>query len=340
MLSGMNTASPNANNSQNGAGQLVLESKDRNAGTRKSSVRVALVIPTLNAGSRWIECLEGIKRQTLLPHRLLNIDSESTDETTARARDAGFEVVCIRRSDFNHGGTRQWAIEYLDDCEIMLFLTQDAVPATVDAFERIVECFSDPRVAVAYGRQIPHAGATLLESHARVFNYGPQSLKKDIASATEIGAKVFFCSNSFAAYSRSVSLQLGGFRRDLILGEDMEFAARAIDAGFINAYCAAAVVRHSHDYRVMQQVGRYFDLGVFDSKVPWMREKFGSHNRQGAKFALSEVNFLFANRGLSAIPRALLQTIAKLVGYRLGRMHEFVPSALKRKLTTVPNYWR
>jgi rhamnosyltransferase len=303
------------------------------------SARVGLVVPTLNAGERWVECLARVRAQSLIPQRLLVIDSASTDQSVVLAREAGFEIVRIDRSEFNHGGTRQWAVEYLSDCEIIVFLTQDAIPASTESISEIVRCFADPSVAVAYGRQLPHEGATPIESHARVFNYGPRTFKKDSAAAKQLGTKAFFCSNSFAAYSRSVLLDLGGFRRDLILGEDMEFAARAIKAGYSNVYCATAPVYHSHDYTLAQIVERYFDLGVFDGRNPWMREQFGSHRGEGLRFIESELRYLAMNAPLE-IPRALIQTAGKLVGYRLGRLERLLPTALKRKLSMLPSYWR
>jgi rhamnosyltransferase len=277
--------------------------------------------------------------QSVMPQRLLVIDSASTDQSVALAREAGFEIVRIDRYEFNHGGTRQWAVEYLSDCEIIVFLTQDAVVASTESISELVRCFDDPSVAVAYGRQLPHEGATPIESHARVFNYGPRTLRKDTAAAKQLGTKVFFCSNSFAAYRRLVLLNLGGFRRDLILGEDMEFAARAIKAGYSNVYCATAPVYHSHNYTLVQTVERYFDIGVFDKKNPWMREQFGSHRGEGLRFIASELRYLAMNAPLE-IPRALFQTAGKLVGYRLGRLEGLLPTALKRKLSMLPSYWR
>lgn len=304
----------------------------------QSATTVGLVIPTLNAGKRWVQCLDAIVGQALKPNRSLIIDSASTDATVKLAREAGFESVNIQRSEFSHGGTRQWAAEYLTDCDILIFLTQDAVPANNASFEALVGSFVDPSVAVAYGRQLPHRGATAIEMHSRSLNYGPQSLRKDAASAAQIGAKVFFCSNSFAAYRRSVLLGLGGFRRDLILGEDMEFAARAVASGYANQYCAAAAVFHSHDYTMLQTLERYFDIGVFDAENPWMRDQFGSHRSEGLRFVLSELRFL-AVRDPMQIPRALSHTGAKLLGYRLGRLHRRLPLTVKQKLSMLPSYW-
>jgi rhamnosyltransferase len=301
--------------------------------------KVGLVIPTLNAGPRWSECLEGIGRQSFRPDRLLIIDSSSTDQTVALASLAGFEVVIIDRSKFNHGATRQWAVDHLHDCDIVVFMTQDAIPADNDALSEIVRCFDDPEVAVAYGRQLPHHGATNIEAHARAFNYGSCSVKKGAAAVGQIGTKVFFCSNSFAAYRRSISVSLGGFRHDLILGEDMEFAARAVQAGYINMYTATATVRHSHDYSVAQLIRRYFDIGVFDQRNPWMRRQFGSHRGEGLRFIGSEFRYLKARSPLQIL-RAFCQNAAKLVGYRLGRIERLLPKSTKRRLSMLPGFWR
>lgn len=300
---------------------------------------VAVVVPTLNAGAAWSDSLAALQVQSLRPRRLLLIDSASIDSTVDLAQSAGFEVVRIKRSEFNHGGTRQWAAEYLSDCEIIVFLTQDAILATPDSLANIVTGFSDESVAVAYGRQVPHIGAGAIEAHARAFNYSAQTARKDSAGAANFGTKVFFCSNSFAAYRRSLLIELGGFRRDLILGEDMEFAARAIKSGYVNLYCASAVAYHSHDYTLMQTFSRYFDIGVFDDKNAWMRQHFGSHAGEGRRFVTSELRYLLRHDP-TAIPRAFVHTVAKAVGYRFGRLQSRLPIAFKRRVSMMPTYWK
>jgi rhamnosyltransferase len=301
--------------------------------------RVGLIIPTLNAGATWTTSLAAIIEQRLKPYATLVVDSESTDETASFAQSAGFEVVSIERSKFNHGGTRQWAADRLADCEIIVYLTQDAILANELALSEIVKCFVDSEVAVAYGRQLPHYGATPIAAHSRIYNYGPQTQKKNASIAEKIGSKVFFCSNSFAAYRRSVLVDLGGFRGDLILGEDMEFAARAIKAGYANVYCAAAAVYHSHDYTLKQTFNRYFDIGVFDAENSWMRERFGSHDGEGVRFVGSELKYLL-REGAAQVPLAMFLTIAKWLGYRLGRYHRFLPRKLKMALSMSASYWR
>jgi rhamnosyltransferase len=306
---------------------------------KEGSTRTGLVIPTLNAGARWIECLEAIKAQTVKPYRLLNIDSDSTDATPSLAREAGFEVVRIERSQFNHGGTRQWAAQHLSDCDVIVFLTQDAILASPTSLAEITNFFTDPGVALAYGRQLPQQYATPIEAHARQFNYGAISLRKDSRVIKDIGAKVFFSSNSFAAYRRSTLLELGGFRGDLILGEDMEFAARAIKAGYANVYCATATVFHSHCYTFAQTFERYFDIGVFDTKNSWMLNEFGTHSGEGLRFIASELSYLIKRAPLQ-VPKGILLSGAKILGYRLGLLERILPLYIKRKLSMHPDYWR
>jgi rhamnosyltransferase len=267
------------------------------------------------------------------------IDSTSSDQTVSEAGAAGFEIVRIERSQFNHGGTRQWCVEHLDDCSVIVFLTQDAILASPDALMELLRCFEDPTVAVAYGRQLPHKWATPIEAHARVFNYGTITLRKDSAAVKQLGTKAFFCSNSFAAYRRSLLLQLGGFRRDLILEEDAEYAARAIKAGYANVYCADSLVYHSHDYTLLEQLARYFDLGVFDARNGWMREEFGSHGSEGLRFIRSEFGYLLKHAPWQIL-RAWSQTVAKLLGYRIGRLERWLPVELKRRISMSPAYWR
>ena len=307
--------------------------------TEKLEQSVGLVIPTLNAGIHWKKCLDSVRTQSVRPTRLLVVDSASTDGTPAMAAEAGFEVIRISRAEFNHGGTRQWAVEFLNDCELIVFLTQDAILSDNTALLELVRSFADPAVAVAYGRQLPHEWAGPIEAHARIFNYGSVSRKYDSSSRATFGPRSFFCSNSFAAYRRSTLMELGGFRRDLILAEDAEYAARAIGAGYANFYCASAAVFHSHDYKFTEQLARYFDLGVFDARNFWMRAQFGSHSGEGLRFIRSELDYLMHHSKFQ-IPRALAHTVAKLVGYRLGRLERWLPMTLKRRLSMSPGHWR
>jgi len=300
----------------------------------------ALCVPTLNAGTGWNDWLAALKSQTLQPTCTLVIDSSSTDDTPALARAAGLSVITIARSEFNHGGTRQWAVEHLGEFETIVFLTQDALLAHPDALSTLLDALhQSPDIGAVYGHQLPHHGATPIEAHARLFNYPAHSALRSLGDRAQFGIKTAFFSNSFAAYRREALSAIGGFRRNLILGEDTVAAGQMLLADWRIAYCTEAQVRHSHHYSLRVEMARYFDIGVLHSREGWMLEQFGHAEGEGLRFIRSEVAYL-ARHAPWLIPEASLRTLLKYTGYRLGRSEQRLSLAWKRRLSMQPGYWR
>ena len=74
--------------------------------------------------------------------KVLIVDSSSTDGTPELARAAGFKVWSIPRDEFNHGNTRHRAAELVPDCDILVYLTQDAILNGANAIENLVSAFT------------------------------------------------------------------------------------------------------------------------------------------------------------------------------------------------------
>jgi rhamnosyltransferase len=301
-------------------------------------VKTALCIPTLNAGSFAGPLAEAIRAQTLRPDEFLVIDSGSTDGTVATLAAAGARLHRIPKSEFNHGGTRQMAVEMLAGADVVLFLTQDAIPASPDAFARLVACFADPQVAIAYGRQLPRRAAGPIEAHARLFNYPPESRTRRLQDRAALGLKTVFVSNSFAAYRRADLLAAGGFPGHVIFGEDTYLVAKMLLAGRSIAYCAEAEVFHSHEYAFAEEFRRYFDIGVLHAREPWIRECFGGAEGEGLRYVRSEAAHLM-RAGPWLIPSALVRTALKFLGYRLGLREDRLAPATKKRLSMLRSYW-
>jgi len=303
-----------------------------------STPKFALIIPTFNAAEQWPALLQGILNQSLKPDSILVIDSSSPDRTAELARTAGFHLVTIPQSEFNHGRTRQLALQYVPHAEILVYLTQDAVLAGAEAFTNLLAGFADPRVALAYGRQLPRLQAGPVEAHARLFNYPERSQLRTFADRQTLGFKTIFCSNSFAAYRRSVLEEVGGFPGHVILGEDTVTAARILQKGYSIAYVASACAYHSHNYTLIQEFRRYFDTGVLHSRESWLRQTFGSAGNEGMRFVRSELGHL-ARRAPWLLPVAPLRIAAKWIGYRLGRFERYLPRHLKRSISMHRAFW-
>jgi len=301
---------------------------------------VALIIPTRNAGAHLERLLPALARQTLQPDEFLVVDSSSRDDSVARLRGAGARVEVIEPSQFNHGGTRRWASQQVA-ADVLIYLTQDAIPATPDTFARIVGALhGEPDIGVAYGRQLPHADAGLLGAQARRFNYPPVSRTKRLADAGELGIKTCFSSDSFSVYRRDALEAVGGFPEDVIGSEDAYVAARMLLAGYAVRYAADAEVHHSHDYRLLEEFRRYFDIGVFYGRERWIGEAFGAASGEGLRYVKAELQAVLAAGALWRVPEVLLRTAAKLLGYRIGQGERYLDVGLKRRLSMFPGYWK
>jgi len=302
-------------------------------------MRVGLLIPTLNAGPRWADCLAALQRQSRQPDQILIIDSGSSDQTVPQALAAGLPVMTIAPCDFDHGGTRNLGVERLADCDVVVCLTQDAILADADALKHLLASFDDAAVALAFGRQLPHDDATPIAGHARQFNYPAQSRVVRLDDRVTLGLKAAFASNSFAAWRRSALAAVGGFPAHTLFGEDTQCAAHLLLRGWHIAYVANARAFHSHNYGWLEEFRRYVDIGALHALQPWLLESFGHPEGEGMRFVRSEYAALRASGWRWRI-RGLMQSSAKLLGYRVGKLLPSLPPAIATRLSSQPRWWR
>ncbi|WP_186736092.1 glycosyltransferase family 2 protein [Spirosoma utsteinense] len=300
---------------------------------------VSVIIPTYNASAFLPVLLRRLREQTL-PHELILIDSESDEATQSIFSNEKVEVIRIKKSEFNHGTTRNLGLE-LATYDTVIFMTQDALPAFPDTLKRLVDMLnSRSDIAMAYGRQLPYPETGVFGRIARLTNYPPTSIIKTRALIPTMGIKTCSCSNSFAVYKKADLLSVGGFPTDTILGEDVSVAARFILQGKAIAYCAEAEVYHSHDYTVTEEFKRYFDIGVFHQEQRVVLSEFTQAESEGLKYVIQEWRYLSQNGSLALLPAQLLRTTAKYLGYRLGSWEEYVPKSLKRRISMHSSFWK
>ena len=231
-----------------------------------------LIIPTLNAGKQFEKLLGQLAAQSL-PTKILIIDSQSIDGTLTCAGNFGLKVLTIARENFNHGTTRQFALEHL--------LKKSPLD---ESLAKLVEIFAeDKSVGLSYGRQLPHEGATNEAKFLRAFNYPTESQLRSFDDRKIFGLKTAFASNSFAAYRVEALQNVGGFP-NIPLSEDMYVAAKMLMSGWKIFYAADAQVYHSHNFTAAQEFRRYVQIGKFHARESWIRETFGSAEGAGKKF--------------------------------------------------------
>lgn len=298
-----------------------------------------IIVPVRNGGARWREAADALQAALPDPSLAVVVDSASTDGSDQVASERGFELVRIDPRTFNHGATRQMAVDrFCADSGFVVFLTHDAVLQEPEGLAVLLAAFADPGVGVAYGRQLPHRGAKPFGAHMALFNYGANSETRSLADADRLGIKAAYISNSFCAYRMAALRSCGGFPSHLILGEDTCVAVKMLLAGWKVRYCAEARVRHSHDYGILAETQRYFDFGVLHSQLPELMRHFGAAEGEGARFVASELRYI-AIHAPWLLPLVPVRNAAKYIGYRLGRMFARLPRGVCRRLSMTKVFW-
>ncbi|MES2817983.1 MAG: glycosyltransferase [Pseudomonadota bacterium] len=303
------------------------------------SESASLVILTLDAQAYMPALLGAIAALPVRPKRVLFIDSASRDDTVALALAAGHSVHGIARSEFGHGKTRNLALQLCADSDFLVYLTQDACPRGADWLEQLLQPFADSQVALVYGRQLPRAEASLSERFAREFNYPAQPDRTQLADLPSRGIKAVYCSNSFAAYRRQALQAVGGFPERLPLGEDMAVALRLLQQGHARVYQPHACAVHSHDYSVVQELKRYFDIGTLMAMDDELRKVRLAASGEGLRFVRGELAAAWQQSRLGEVFGIGLRTLGKYAGFALGMRYRRLPVSWRRRLSMHAFFW-
>lgn len=281
-------------------------------------MKISLIIPTLNAQGEIGPLLDNLLVQSRVPDQIIVVDSASDDGTVEEvAARSGVELIEIKRSDFNHGATRDMALKRSTG-DIVCFMTQDAVPVNERYIENLIApLLADERVAASSGRQLPKADARRYEQLVRGFNYTDKSNVRSFDDIKRIGIKAYFATDVCSAYNRDLYLELGGFC-STDMNEDMYLAAKAINAGYKVAYAADAEVYHSHNLSPKQQYARNFAIGRFLERNKDLLA-CESEVGEGKRLASNIAKTLVHERNFTELVAFGADCVARFLGNRKGR---------------------
>lgn len=297
---------------------------------------VSILIPTLEAELYLSALVAILRRQTQTVSEIIIVDSGSKDNTLALAKSLGCQVH--ETTAFDHGKTRNELASYADS-EILVFMTQDVLPADEGCIENLVAPFKDQRVAASYARQIAKPSADPLEVFARQFNYPEQDRWQAKEQLSSLGFKTFFLSNACSAISKQAFMQLKGFPEHVIMNEDTSFAFKAVEVGFAIVYTSQARVWHTHNYPISKTFQRYFDIGVSHCQnQEWLAR--ATPSGEGLKYLKALIGYLVAEKQFLSLPRAFLELGAKFLAYQLGKRYSRLPSSLVSRLSMHKYYWK
>lgn len=280
-------------------------------------MKVSVLLPTLDAEPDLARLLPALERQHVSGDwELVAIDSDSGDCTRQILRRFGARVSWIPRSEFGHAATRNRLAAQARG-EILLFLSQDAVPQGERFVESMLAAFDDARVAGATARVLPHDDDDPLT--ARTVLEAPEAADEpEVLTAGGGGGAPRF--NNVASAIRATVLRGLPFP-DVPFGEDVAWADRALEAGWSLAFVPEAVVRHAHRYTPAQAFERYRIDAAFHRRLHGrrVRPRVRDVLRGIAHEVRADVRFVVrGRRGWSHLWRSPALRSAQVLGQWFG----------------------
>ncbi len=302
---------------------------------------IDVIIPTYRSDDKLNQLLIMLYHQTVKPNKVIILHTEEypgQEQLLPEIADSNVKVFPVRKEDFDHGGTRKFGVAQ-SEADIVMLMTQDAIPENEYLIEKLLEPYEDPLVTATYARQLPDEKTNFLERYIRSFNYPKTSRVKSLEDFDKLGIKTFFCSDVCATYKKSIYQSLGGFVDKTIFNEDMILAAGMIRAGYRVAYAGEARVIHSHNYSYLQQFTRNFDLGV--SHNQYLEVFYGTKSEsEGLKMIKSAIQYLLKKKRYLLIPDLIISSGFKYLGYQLGLRYDLLPKKLVVNFSMNKSYWQ
>lgn len=228
---------------------------------------ITIVIPTKNGGEILSKVLDEVFAQkTQYEYEVVCVDSGSSDNTVGIIKSFPCKLYQIEPSEFGHGKTRNYGASK-GSGEYIVFLTQDAVPASRDWLENfITDMKNSPDAVCGFGRHLPYPDCNELDkrdiiNHFKGFGdkpttYWMQDKNKYYSEEWYRHFLAFFSDNN-SCLKRSIWEKYP--YPDVNFSEDQIWMKRMIELGYKKVYAQDAVVYHSHNYDLGTYYKRYFD---------------------------------------------------------------------------------
>jgi len=178
-----------------------------------------------------------VQPAALQPRNVVVVDSGSTDGTLNIVRCFPISLIQIRPEEFTYGYALNLAAAETD-ADIVVSLSAHSTPAGSDWLRSLLEPFADPRVAGVYGRQLPRANATPLD-------WLGMWLSGVLGDRPKLLDRRPLFSNANGAFRRALWLAYP-FDEQVAGAEDIAWARRLQQHGYLIAYQPTAAVYHSH----------------------------------------------------------------------------------------------
>ena len=113
---------------------------------------IDVIIPAYKPDKTFEKLISRLQKQTVKPRKILVVntgedywnqgDFDKTPFLSESASGIEMKVMHVREEDYDHGGTRKM-MAGMSDADILLFMTQDAMPADTHLLEQFQKIFQN-----------------------------------------------------------------------------------------------------------------------------------------------------------------------------------------------------
>jgi glycosyltransferase involved in cell wall biosynthesis len=266
--------------------------------------------------------LAGILEQSIEGVDIVVVDSGSTDATLSIVDRFPVRLLRIRPQDFSFGRALNCGFAAARG-EFVVAASAHVYPVYRDWLARLLQPFEDPQVALVYGKQ--RGDERTRYSERRVFaTWFPETSNLDQPHP--------FCNNANVAVRRVIWEKLP-YDETLTGLEDLDWAKRAMAAGYRIAYVAGAEVIHVHRESARDIFNRYRREAMALARIQ-PTERFGLVDfvRLAGSSLISDIGHARLEAYPSAIRDIAVFRIMQFWGtYRGFREPAAVTTELKRR---------
>ncbi|MCL0088936.1 glycosyltransferase family 2 protein [Dehalococcoidia bacterium] len=216
----------------------------------------SIVIRCYNEGQHIGRLLAGILQQSIRDVEIILVDSGSTDATLSIASKYPVRILYIKPEEFSFGRSLNLGCQVAGS-EFVVIASAHVYPVYEDWLEKLLAPFTDPKVALVYGKQ--RGDNSTRYSERQIFSkwFPEQSVSRQDHP---------FCNNANAVIRKEVWEEL--YYNERLTGlEDLDWAKRAMEKGYYITYAAEAEIIHVHNEAPLRIYNRYLREGMAHRQI-------------------------------------------------------------------------
>jgi len=233
---------------------------------------VSIIIPVYNGGDDIKKLIPILKKQEKIKNiEIIAIDSGSTDGTKDFLLNENVKVMEIPKSQFSHSGTRNLGAKAALG-NILLFMTQDAIPEGTDWVFRLITPIVEYNTAASTCIEIPRPDCSVfsgveIDNYKMIDTIGDRIVRlisdKCPPEWWRENAKLY----DVACAVKKEIFDTFQYRGDF--GEDVDLSVRLLQAGYAISVLSSIQIIHSHERTGSYYFARsYLDTKTLSNIIP------------------------------------------------------------------------